>query len=237
MLCPSGARPAVEWGGSMGVLNLESFRATPLKAEPYEHLVVRDFVKPEALPRINADFPKVEHSGSFPFDALTYGPEFRSFVDALQSAEFRSAFEEKFHLDLRDRPHTITVRRYCGEHDGNIHTDSVSKIITILIYLNPSWDQPGGRLRLLRAGTSLDDFAEEVPPSGGTLNAFRRSDRSWHGHLPSSGERRVIQFNWVTTQRSRQLVMLRHRFSAQVKRVKSLFARGTQTPPEESAGM
>jgi SM-20-related protein len=222
----------------MDLLDLESFRATPLKLQPYEHLVVRDFVRPEALSRINSDFPQVEHSGSFPFDALTYGPGFRSFMDALESGEFRSAFEEKFGLDLRERPHTITVRRFCGEHDGNIHTDSVSKIITILIYLNPSWDQPGGRLRLLRSGTNLEDFAEEVPPCSGTLIAFRRCDHSWHGHLPSSGERRVIQFNWVTTQRSRQLVMLRHHFSAQVKRVKSLFGKGARTtPPEESAGM
>lgn len=222
----------------MDVLDLEGFRATPLEQDPYEHLVVRQFVRPEALPRINADFPLVGHSGSFPFDALTYGPGFRSFLDALESSEFCSAFEEKFHLSLGDRPHTITVRRYCGERDGNIHTDSVSKIITILIYLNRSWDRPGGRLRLLRSGTNLEDFAEEVPPCGGTLIAFRRCDHSWHGHLPSSGERRVIQFNWVTTQRSRQLVMLRHRFSAHVKRVRSLFAKGAHTAPsEESAGM
>ena len=222
----------------MDVLDLESFRATPLDLDPYEHVVVPDFVKPEALPRINADFPKVEHSGSFPLDALTYGPAFRSFMDALESGEFRSAFEEKFRLELRDRPHTITVRGYCGEHDGNIHTDSVSKIITILIYLNAGWDRAGGRLRLLRSGNSIDDFAVEVPPSGGTLIAFRRSDRSWHGHLPSAGERRVIQFNWVTTQRSRHIVMLRHRLSAQVKRVKRLFAKGAQAPPpQESEGM
>src|SRR5271165_2433373 len=163
----------------MDVLDLESFRATPLRQDPYEHVVVPHFVRPEALSRINADFPKVEHSGSFPFEALTYGRDFRSFLDALESAEFRSAFEEKFRLDLRDRPHTITVRGFCGEHDGNIHTDSVSKIITILIYLNPSWHQPGGRLRLLRSGTNIEDFAEEVPPCAGTLIAFRRSDRSW----------------------------------------------------------
>jgi len=222
----------------MDVLDLESFRATPLEKDPYQHLIVRNFVRPEALPRVNADFPKLDHSGSFPLDALTFGPGFRAFTDALESQEFRSAFEEKFQLDLRERPHTITVRGYCGEHDGNIHTDSLSKIITILIYLNPAWDQAGGRLRVLRSGTNIDDFAVEVPPSGGTLIAFRRSERSWHGHLPSFGERRVIQFNWVTTQRSKQLVMLRHHFSAQIKRVKSLFAKGAPTaPPEDSANM
>jgi SM-20-related protein len=219
----------------MDILDLESFRAAPLAQDPYEHVVVRHFVRPEALARINADFPKISYSGSFPLDALTFGPCFQSFTDALESGEFRSAFEEKFRLDLRSRPHTITVRGYCGERDGNIHTDSVSKIITILIYLNSGWDHAGGRLRLLRSGKSIDDFAVEVPPIGGTLIAFRRSDRSWHGHLPSSGERRVIQFNWVTTQRSRQLVMLRHRLSAQVKHVKSLFARGAQTAPPSAS--
>ena len=220
----------------MEVLDLESFRATPLETRPYEHVVVRDFVKPAALAKINADFPKLDHSGSFPLDTLACGSDFRAFTDALESAEFRSAFEEKFRVDLRDRPHTITVRGFCGEHDGKIHTDSLSKIITILIYLNPTWDQPGGRLRLLRSGTNIEDFAEEVAPCSGTLIAFRRSDRSWHGHLPSSGERRVIQFNWVTTQHSQKIVMLRHHLSARIKRMKSLFGKGSQAaPPDEYA--
>ena len=74
---------------------------------------------------------------------------------------------------------------------GKIHTDSVGKIITILIYLNPKWDDSGGRLRLLRA-KDIDAVAAEVVPSGGNLVAFLRSDHSWHGHLPFSGERRVI---------------------------------------------
>lgn len=218
----------------MDVVDIESFRATPLETQPYEYLVVRDFVKPAALPKVNADFPKLDHSGSFPLDALTYGSAFRKFMDDLQSAEFRSAFEEKFRIDLSDRPHTITVRGFCGEHDGRIHTDTASKIITILIYLNPTWDQPGGRLRLLRSGTNLEDFAAEVAPCGGTLIAFRRSDRSWHGHLPSSGERRVIQFNWVTTQRSQKIVMLRHSLSARLKHMKSLFGKGSPAAqPEE----
>ena len=40
----------------------------------------------------------------------------------------------------------------------------------------------------------------EVPPTEGTLLAFRRADNSWHGHKPFAGERRVIQFNWVTSE-------------------------------------
>ena len=44
----------------------------------------------------------------------------------------------------------------------------------------------------------------EVPPTEGTLLAFKRADNSWHGHKPFAGERRVIQFNWVTSEGDQQ---------------------------------
>ena len=42
------------------------------------------------------------------------------------------------------------------------------------------------------------DVAAEVPPVSGTVLIFRRSDRSFHGHKPYAGERKVVQMNWVT---------------------------------------
>jgi SM-20-related protein len=53
--------------------------------------------------------------------------------------------------------------------------------------MNPSWENAGGRLRLLRSGTDLDDVILEVPPVEGTLLAFKRSYISWHGHKPVFG--------------------------------------------------
>ena len=85
--------------------------------------------------------------------------------------------------------------------------------------MNPEWEHPGGRLRLLKSSSGLDDPIMEVPPAAGTMLAFRRSDNSWHGHKPFSGERRVIQFNWVTSEGDRRIVMLRHHLSATVKRL------------------
>jgi len=35
-----------------------------------------------------------------------------------------------------------------------------------------------------RSGKDLEDIAAEVPPTDGTLVAFKRSDYSWHGHKP-----------------------------------------------------
>jgi SM-20-related protein len=200
----------------MDLFDWEALRATPLSCDPYEHAIVRGFVKSEALARINADYPAIEDTGSFPVERLKFGPGFKSMVDALESEQFRKAFEEKFQVDLSGRPTTITVRGRCAGSDGQIHTDSAGKIITILIYLNPIWDDSGGRLRLLRA-KNIEDVAAEVVPSSGNLVAFLRSDHSWHGHLPFSGERRVVQFNWVVNKRNQTIVLLRHRLSASVK--------------------
>jgi SM-20-related protein len=202
-----------------GYLKLDAFRATPLVREPFQHLIVPGFVGPAALSAINADYPKISTTGSFPVDQVSFGPAFQTMLDDLEGDEFRAAFEEKFQLDLEGRPTVTTVRGRCDARDGKIHTDSTSKIITVLLYMNESWENAGGRLRLLRSADDLNNFIVEVPPVAGTLLAFKRSDNSWHGHEPFAGERRVIQFNWLTSEGNRQIAMLRHHTSAAFKRV------------------
>jgi hypothetical protein len=204
---------------TLHALDMEALRAVPLIREPFEYFVVPGFVRPDARPRINHDYPKITEGGSFPSTQLSYGPGFREFLAELESDEFRQAFEDKFDLDLAGRPTTITVRGQCSLKDGRIHTDTKSKIITILIYMNAGWEHPGGRLRLLKSSDNLDDMIMEVPPTEGTLLAFKRADNSWHGHKPFSGERRVIQFNWVTSEGDRRIAMLRHHVSAPLKRL------------------
>ncbi len=219
------------------ILDLDAFRAAPLVHDPYEHLILPRFVKPDALRSLNADYPLIEQTGSFPLDSLKFGPGFQALVDALESPEFRKAFEDKFAIDLSNRPTTITARGRCGARDGNIHCDSASKIITVLLYVNPDWDDSGGRLRLLRSQHDINDFAAEVPPSGGTLVAFLRSDRSWHGHLPFHGDRRVIQFNWVNDTSNQRLAIFRHRLSASVKHLFGAFRPARDPQPRDSVPM
>ena len=207
-------------------LRLDAFRATPLAIEPFPHLIVDGFIGKAALAAINADYPKLTSPGSFPVDQVTFGPAFRALLEELEGEEFREAFEEKFGFDLSGRPTITTVRGRCDPRDGKIHTDSKSKIITVLIYMNESWEEAGGRLRLLRSAHDLNDIIVEVPPVAGTMLAFRRSDNSWHGHEPFFGERRVIQFNWLTSEGNRQIAMLRHHTSASFKRVLQMFLPG-----------
>ncbi len=113
----------------------------------------------------------------------------------------------------------VTVRGQAGARDGKIHADSKSKLVTVLIYMNESWEASGGRLRLLRSPDNLDDMVAEVPPDAGTLLAFLVTPHSWHGHVPISGPRRVIQLNWVTDDSVVRREQARHRVSARVKRL------------------
>jgi SM-20-related protein len=185
----------------MSMLNPAALAATPLQRDPFDFLIVPAFVKTEALEAINRDFPPMAGPGNFPLEELRYGPGFQALLDELQDLGFAQQVTAKFGVDLTDCPTMITVRGYCEPSDGDIHTDSKTKIITVLVYLNTDWSGEGGKLRLLRSATDLEDYAAEVPPVGGTLLVFRRSDNSFHGHKPFEGERRIIQLSWVKPKR------------------------------------
>lgn len=204
----------------MSLLDLAALRRTPLVREPFDYLIVPGFLHAEACAAIHADYPPIDSPGSFPLSQLRYGPAFRALIDELQSAEVRQAFEEKFGVDLRGRPTMITVRGHCGPRDGRIHTDTPNKILTVLLYMNPTWEETGGRLRLLRSAHDLEDVLVEVPPLEGTLLAFRRSDNSWHGHKPFVGPRRVIQLNWITDAAVLRRELWRHQLSAWFKQLR-----------------
>jgi SM-20-related protein len=200
------------------LLDLDRLRASPLRGEPFDFVIVDDFVRPEYQSALIADFPRPAGHGSFPLDAVgSSGPWFARLAEELVDEPLRRVVEEKFALDLAGRPTMITVRGHSDGKDGRIHTDSATKIITMLIYLNPEWHDEAGRLRLLRGPDDLSDFVAEIPPLAGAMVAFRRSERSFHGHLPHVGERRVVQLNWVTDERVVRRETGRHRWSARLK--------------------
>src|SRR5258708_38267946 len=149
--------------------------------------------------------------------------KFEELVAELLGPEFRSVIERKFNIDLTGMPTMYTVRGFVREKDGSIHTDSTTKIITVLLYMNERWQEDAGRLRLLRGPDNLDDYVAEVPPYGGTLLVFRRADNSWHGHKPISGPRRAIQLNWVQNQEVVDGEQRRHQFSTRVKKLTRMF--------------
>lgn len=200
-------------------IDIDAFAATPLTREPFPFLMVPHFVKPEAMGAINADYPLVKHPGSFPLPTLKFGPAFRAFMEAIQGPEFTHAVETKFGLSLEGKPTMVTARGVSAAKDGQIHTDSRTKIITVLIYMNNAWEAKTGRLRLLRGPDDLEDVIAEVPPEEGTLLIFRNQPNAWHGFHAFEGPRRVIQLNWVTGMDVVKREQTRHRISAFFKRL------------------
>ena len=203
-------------------VNLDKFNSTPLRSDPFPHLIAGDFIRKEALDGVLENFPGIDKPGSFPLSGLTYGGAFGRLVEELQGDTVRAAFGEKFGIDLSNRPPMITLRGMCRPKDGQIHTDSRSKIITVLVYLNRDWEGQGGRLRLLRSPDNLDDFVAEVSPQAGTLIAFLNTKNAWHGHASCSGQRRSIQLNWVTDSGVVAREQKRHRISAFFKKLNPL---------------
>lgn len=199
-------------------IDVEAVRAATVTDDPFPHLMVPGFVRAEAIDAIERDFPQVAHAGSFPLPTLDYGPKFQEFMDAIRGPEFTAAVAEKFGIDLSHRPTMVTVRGQSSARDGQIHTDSVTKLITVLIYMNGKWESPKGRLRLLRSATDLDAVAAEVPPDEGTLLVFRNQPNAWHGFEAFEGPRKVIQLNWVTNGRVVWWEQTRHKISAFFKK-------------------
>ncbi len=200
-------------------LDFDALARTPLKRDPYDYLIVPNFVRAETFPQIVADFPKVPGPGSHPPAELDIRGAFAGLMDEMMGDEFRRAVEHKFEMDLAGRPAMYTVRGHVSERDGDIHTDSKTKIITVLLYMNEGWESEGGRLRILRSGTDLEDYVEEVPPNGGTLLVFRRSENSWHGHHRHHGPRRAIQLNYVTGEDVVLREQNRHRLATRLKKI------------------
>ena len=213
--------------GCLSVLDLDRLRAAPLNRDPFDFIVVDEFLRADALSSVIADFPEIRRHGSFPVESLDYGPGFARLVEALTGWALRNAIEEKFAIDLSERPTLLTLRGQSDGKDGRIHTDSKTKIITLLLYLNPVWDRAGARLRLLRGPADLEDCAKEVTPLAGTMVAFRRSERSFHGHHPHVGERRSLQLNWVLDEAVVRRELSRHRWSARLKALNP-FGAGTR---------
>jgi len=201
-------------------LDMEALKRARVHTEPFPYLIVPAFVSREALSAIGADFPVISHPGSFPLSTLRYGPGFVALVKDLEGAELAHIVADKLKMTLDGCPTMITVRGQSRAADGKIHTDSRTKLVTALIYMNDTWESPRGRLRLVRSEHDLNDVVAEVPPEQGTLLLFKNEPNAWHGFEPFSGPRRVIQLNWVTSAAVVRREETRHRISAFFKRLR-----------------
>ena len=120
------------------VLNADALRKAALVSEPFPYFIVDNVIRPEALSEVVESFPSIEKRGSFPPHAVSCSGRFAELMQEIHSDELRDLIGERLGMDLTGRPPMVTVRGRTSEKDGEIHTDSKSKLVTVLLYLNPS---------------------------------------------------------------------------------------------------
>ncbi len=199
------------------VIDFNSISKTEVVREPFQFFATSGVLSAVDLAAIRTDFPDIRKPGIFPLSELSYGSAFARLIEDIRSQELEDVMAEKYGVDLSDKPLMITVRGRAQKKDGRIHTDTKTKFVTCLLYLNDFWDEGDGRLRMLRNPDDLGDYIVEIPPNGGTLASFLRSENSWHGHERYVGERCYVMFNWMTSPTALERELGRHRFSARLK--------------------
>lgn len=190
--------------------------------EPFPFMLAHGLLPNSARKSLSQDFPRYKEAGFFPYEESDCGPSIQELVQSLITPEFADAIGNRLGVEnLAQYPTLVTLCRSLNKRHGTIHTDSKSKVVTVLIYLNDSWPNISeGCLRLLSAIDDIDaTITEELKPLYGELAAFKRCDNSFHGHLPYEGERRVIQVAWLVNEEAKLRKTQRGKFSRAFKKL------------------
>ena len=216
---------------SEATINWDALQSADAGVRPFPHLIAPDILNPAMADAVSRDFPKIESPGSFPCETLQYGPAFARLLEDIRGERMRQIVADKLAVDLARSATMVTVRGKCRPSDGKIHIDSKGKLVTVLLYMNDSWESPEGRLRLLNGPENLNDYFAEAPPSRGAMVAFACAPNAWHGHSGFSGDRRAVQLNWVVGEKYLQRERRRHTVSAALKKLRALFSPSRPSAP------
>ena len=183
------------------LINLDVIRQAPLSHEPYDYLLGSSFLRQDALDDLRRDFPAIDKPGYLTVDEVALKGRFKTLIDEHEGPELTEALSQRFGSDLHPHPRLTTIMHKSQPKYGAIHTDGPSKVMTMLVYMNDNWNpDEGGQLRVLYDDKRYEPYAAEIVPTMGNVFAFLRSDKSWHGHQPFAGERKVVQIAWVQDQ-------------------------------------
>ena len=181
------------------ILDLAPVRKASVKESPYPYFVATGALASDVAADVADAFPSIDRPGAIPANDTDYGPSFGQLLDELRGDEFRRLISEKLDVDLTGKDIIINVRGQTRWTDGNVHTDTPSKLVTVLLYFNLPGDAVEATgLRILRNGKDIEDYVEEVPPLLGTMVAFKVTPDCWHGFKPFNGARHSLQLNYLS---------------------------------------
>jgi hypothetical protein len=167
---------------------------------------------------ILANFPNIASGGSYSLSDITISDTLNKLISEIESDRFRALMAKKLNIDLTDKPILVTARGNSRLRDGKSHTDSKTKLITVLLYFNDGWEHKTGRLRILNSD-NVNDCDTEFSAAIGQMIAFEVTDNCWHGYHPFEGQRQSLQINYLTDAKYSRQHILRHRVSAFFKKL------------------
>lgn len=180
-------------------INPDALQCAPVYTEPYTFTKGSGFILEERLAEIKATFPSIDGAGSTPLGIARPVGAMKLLCEELMSPEFALLFGQKLGINLTSLVPFIEFRGHTNEGDGYIHPDIKDKVVSLLIYMNDTWEHGrNGCLRILNNGHDIDDYAAQIEPLTGNFVGFIRCDHSMHGHYIHVGERRSIQMTWRT---------------------------------------
>ena len=84
----------------MAYCDFDALERTPLERDPFEYIVVPEFLHADRFKEVLGDYPQVPGPGSHPPAELNIRGHFKSLIDELRGPQFQAAIERKFDIDL-----------------------------------------------------------------------------------------------------------------------------------------
>jgi hypothetical protein len=183
--------------------DVEQLRATYRSARPYPHIVIDDFLEPDAVKAAISEFPPLDpeqwtnylHVNERKFsntDPGTWGPTLRQILEELNSPRFVRFMGDLLDVDgLIPDPSLEGGGLHQSTRGGflNIHADFTvhphnrkwQRRANLLLYLNEDWKpEYGGDLELWSA--DMKECVEKVSPISNRVLIFTTDGTSYHGH-------------------------------------------------------
>ena len=202
----------------MGALiDLNSIKSAPVDDTFFPFFSVSNCIEDNGK-SLAKEFPDLEKGGSYPSNLPGLSDKIKKLISEIESDAMKEVLSEKFQVDLSNTEVITTLRGYSRMKDGKIHTDSKSKVLTFLLYLNEEWNNEKGLLRMLKNEFDLEDFIREIPASFGSLVVFKVTENCWHGFHPVEGKRLSMQMNYVKKE-SASSHKIRHGLSSFLKKL------------------
>ncbi len=185
-----------------------------LITEPFQHIYIENFFGKEAYSELlyslhNTQYTEIEKSRGTRGYPLRYTAPYPEFLNtSLLDGSFKKSLLKKFGIIDKGYSEDLLFIRDLPGYSIPPHTDSVSKIITVLIYLaeDNSMEEEGTSIYLPKKEGFIckdgrhykfEDFTKvkTMPFRANSMFAFARTDNSFHGVEPSKKIRNVLLYN------------------------------------------